>query len=95
MKKLGPTSKQYDFEHKVKFVLNKHSEALGRIKYDHLEWYYIRFAYKDDDYKEVVKLFELERRYNEKPNKLLALEWREKAEKNQRYIYSYYSIFAW
>ena len=83
MKKLGPTSKQYDFEHKVKFVLNKHSEALGRIKYDHLEWYDIRFAYKDDDYKEVVKLFELERRYNEKPNKLLALEWREKAEKNK------------
>ena len=81
MKKLSPTSKKYDFKNNVKFVLTVSPEAVGRIKYDHPEWYTIEFDYKDEDYKEVVNLFALESRYNLLQNKLEALEWREKAEK--------------
>lgn len=78
MKKLGPTAKQYDFKHKVKFVINEAPEAVGRIKYDHPEWYEIDFDYQDDDYREVTKLFDLKNRYNLQQRKLRALEWREK-----------------
>lgn len=81
MKKLSPTSKKYDFKNNVKFVLTVKPEAVGRIKYDHPEWYTIEFDYKDDDYKEIVNLFNLESRYNLLHNKLEALEWRAKAEK--------------
>ena len=83
MKKLSPTSKQYDFEHKVKFVLTMRSEAVGKIKYDHPEWYEIDFNYQDDDYREVTRLFDLKNRYNLPHNKQDALEWREKAIKNR------------
>lgn len=64
MKKLGPTSKLYDFKHKVRFVINQKPEAVGRIKYDHPEWYEIDFEYKDDDYQIVADLFDLKNRYN-------------------------------
>lgn len=83
MKKLGPTSNQYDFEHQVKFVLNGTSEALGRIKVDHPEWYTLGFEYKDVEYKEVVTLFGLEGRYNLPQNILQAIEWRRDAQKNR------------
>lgn len=83
MKKLSPTSKQYDFKHKVKFIITDHPDAVGSIKFDHLDWYDIDFDYKDDDYREVTKLFDLKKRYNLPQNKLQALEWREKAMKNR------------
>lgn len=83
MKKLGPTSIQYDFEHQVKFVLTEAPKTLGRIKVDHPEWYKLEFEYKDADYKEVVTLFDLEERYNLLHNKLKALEWRRDALKNR------------
>ena len=83
MKKLGPTSEQYDFEHQVRFVLKTDEpQALGRINLDHLEWYNLDFEYKDDDYKEVVSLFDLIIRYNQDPIKQEALDWRAKAIKN-------------
>lgn len=81
MKKLSPTSKKYDFKNNVKFVLTANPEAVGRIKYDHPEWYTIEFDYKDNDYNVVVNLFALKSRYNLPQNKLQALEWRAKAEK--------------
>lgn len=83
MKKLGPTSKHYDFEHQVRFVLTGTAETLGRIKVDHPEWYSLEFEYKDDDYREVVTLFDLEGRYNLPQNKLKAVEWRKVAQKNK------------
>lgn len=83
MKKLGPTSIQYDFEHQVKFVLTGTPETLGRIKVDHPEWYSLEFEYKDGDYREVVTLFDLEGRYNLLQNKLKAIEWRKDAQKNK------------
>lgn len=67
MKKLGPTSKLYDFKHKVRFVINQKPEEVGRIKYDHPEWYEIDFEYKDDDYQIVADLFDLKNRYNLEP----------------------------
>ena len=81
MKKLSPTSEQYDFKNKVRFVLTADPIAVGSIKFDHPEWYKVDFDYKDDDYKEVVSLFHLEERYNLPQNKQDALEWREKAMK--------------
>ena len=83
MKKLGPSSNQYDFEHQVKFVLKERPEALGRIKYDHPDWYDLEFEYKDNDYEEVVKLFDLIPRYNQNNNKIRALEWRALAKKSR------------
>ncbi len=81
MKKLGPTSKQYDFKHKVRFVINQKPEGVGRIKYDHPEWYEIDFEYKDDDYRIVTGLFDLKNRYNLDNHKLRAMEWLEKSMK--------------
>ena len=83
MKKLGPTSKQYDFQHKVKFIMTEKPEAIGRIILDHPEWYEIDFDYNDDDYREVTKLFDLKDRYNLYEHKLAALEWRQRAMKNR------------
>ena len=84
MKKLGPTGRQYDFEHQVKFVLKEDDpKAIGRIKTDHLDWYSLDFDYKDDDYREVVSLFDLYDRYNQDQNKLQALEWRASAQKHR------------
>lgn len=82
MKKLSPTSVQYDFEHKVKFVLNTiEPSAIGRIKMGHPDWYEVDFEYKDNDYREVVTLFRLKTRYNLEQHKLDAMDWRFKAEK--------------
>lgn len=83
IKKLGPTSSTYDFEHQVRFVITEKPEALGRIKFDHLEWYKLEFEYNDNDYFEEVDLFHLENRYNFDPNKLQALEWLELAQKSR------------
>lgn len=82
MKKLSPTAKQYDFEKKVKFVLNTVApEAVGRIRPEHPEWYEVDFEYKDRDYEEVVTLFQLKPRYNLSQHKESALDWRFKAKK--------------
>lgn len=81
MKKLGPTSKQYDFKYKVRFVINQKPEAVGRIKYDHPEWYEIDFEYKDDDYHIVTDMFDLKNRYNLDNHKLKTMEWLEKSMK--------------
>lgn len=81
MKKLGPTSKLYDFKHKVRFVINEKPEAVGGIKYDHPEWYEIDFDYKDDDYRIVTSMFDLKNRYNLEHHKLRAIKWLEKSKK--------------
>lgn len=82
MKKLSPTAKQYDFENKVRFVLNPIiPNALGRIRPEHPEWYEVDFEYKDRDYEEVVSLFQLKQRYNLPQHKESALDWRFKAKK--------------
>ena len=82
MKKLSPTAKQYDFENKVRFVLNTiNPDAVGRIKPEHPEWYEVDFEYKDRDYEEVVSLFKLKTRYNLPQHKESALDWRFKAKK--------------
>ena len=82
MKKLSPTAKQYNFEEKVKFVLNPISpEAVGRIKPEHPDWYEVDFKYTDTDYQEVVVLFQLQARYNLPQNKQDAIDWRFKAMK--------------
>lgn len=81
MKKVSPTSKQYDFKNKVKFILTPNPEEIGSIKFDHPEWYEVDFDYKDDDYKAVTDLFDLKERYNEPQNKQQALEWRSMAMK--------------
>lgn len=80
MKKLSPTAKQYDFENKVRFVLNPiNTDAIGRIRPEHPEWYEVDFEYKDRDYEEVVTLFQLKPRYNLPQHKESALDWRFKA----------------
>lgn len=83
MKKVSPTSKQYDFYNKVKFVLTMQPDAVGRIKFDHPEWYEVDFDYGDDDYQAVTGLFDLKSRYNLPQNKQQALEWRSLAMKNR------------
>ena len=85
MKKLSPTSRQYDFQHQVKFVFIEMPEAVGRIQIDfgHQEWYEIDFEYKDDDYREVTKLFELKVRYNKSDTLLFGMELRDKLIKNR------------
>ena len=80
MKKLSPTSR---LEHQVNFILKMEPNAVGRIKFDHPEWYEVDFDYKDDDYREVVRLFDLKNRYNLPQNKQKALEWRYLAMKNR------------
>lgn len=82
MKKLSPTAKGYDFENKVRFVLNIMSpEAVGWIRPEHPEWYEVDFEYKDTDYHEVVDLFRLKPRYNLSQHKQDAIDWRFKANK--------------
>ena len=82
MKKLSPTAKGYDFENKVRFVLNIISpDAVGRIRPEHPEWYDVDFEYKDTDYNEVVELFNLKPRYNLPQHKQDAIDWRFKANK--------------
>ena len=83
MKKVSPTSKQYDFKNKVKFILTMQPEAVGKIKFDHPEWYEVDFDYKDEDYKAVTSLFKMNIRYNLPHNKQQALEWRSLAMKNR------------
>ena len=71
-----------DFENKVHFVLNPiNTDAIGRIKPEHPEWYEVDFEYKDRDYEEVVTLFQLKPRYNLPQHKESALDWRFKAKK--------------
>lgn len=81
MKKLSPTSPQYDFENQVRFVLNAKPEGVGRIKLGHWDWYEVDFNYMDTDYQEVVALFNLKERYNLDQHKQDAVEWRFKAQK--------------
>ena len=82
MKKLSPTAKLYDFENKVRFVLNPvNPDAVGRIKPEHPEWYEVDFEYKDRDYEEVVTLFQLKPIYNLPQHTESALDWRFKANK--------------
>ena len=83
MKKLSPTSKQYDFKHKVKFVFIEKPEAIAGINFKHPDYYEIDFEYKDYDYREVTTMFELKQRYNLSQNKLIAMEWRNKVIKNR------------
>lgn len=82
MKKLSPTAKSYDFENKVRFVLNTiNPDAVGRIRPEHPEWYEVDFEYKDMDYEEVVIMFRLKPRYNLPQHKENAIDWRFKAKK--------------
>lgn len=76
VKKLSPTVPDYDFEHKVIFVLDAKGSIIKDLKMtDHLDDYDISFFYLDGLYKASVDLFQLHSRYNSEPYKsqLLAL----------------------
>lgn len=81
--KLSPTAEGYDFDEKVKFVVNVLNPATPDLKpLNHIDDYGISFDVKNKLYQKSIDLFELKQRYNEKLVKENLLFWREKRKNN-------------
>ena len=81
--KLSPTVEGYDFNEKVKFVVDVLNPAAPDLKpMDHPDDYEVSFDVKNRLYQKSIDLFELKQRYNEKLVKEELLFWREKRKNN-------------
>lgn len=81
--KLSPTAEGYDFDEKVKFVVDFLNPAASDLRpLDHPNDYEVSFDVKNKLYQKSIDLFELKQRYNEKLIKEELLFWREKRKNN-------------
>lgn len=81
--RLSPTVEGYDFENKVRFVVNYFNPALDDLnELTHPDDYEIAFDVKDDVYQKSIDLFQLRPRYNNVIPKSELLKWREKRRNN-------------
>lgn len=81
--RLSPTAEGYDFENKVRFVVNYLNPALDDLnELTHIDDYEISFDVKDGVYKKSIDLFQLCPRYNKDVKKSELLKWREKRRNN-------------
>lgn len=74
--KLSPTVNGYDFEEKVRFVVNyldPKADVLSALT--HLEDFEIGFDVKDGIYQKPIDLFELKPRYNKRVHKSELIKW--------------------
>jgi len=81
--KLSPSAEDYDFENKVKFVVNLITPSITDLKAtSHADDYEITFNVREILYQKSIDLFELKSRYNHGEVKLKLLKWREKRRNN-------------
>lgn len=81
--RLSPTVEGYDFENKVRFVVNYFNPALDDLnELTHPDDYEIAFDVKDDVYQKSIDLFQLRPRDNNVIPKSELLKWREKRRNN-------------
>ena len=81
--KLSPSAEDYDFENKVKFVVNLITPGITDLKAtSHADDYEITFNVREILYQKSIDLFELKSRYNHGEVKLKLLKWREKRRNN-------------
>lgn len=81
--KLSPSAEDYDFENKVKFVVNLITPSITDLKAtSHADDYEITFNVRETLYQKSIDLFELKSRYNHGEVKLKLLKWREKRRNN-------------